>query len=260
MKKFLVFAAILMALMLVFVACQDPEQPDNPTDSTVESTQETPTETPTTEPGETQTTEPPATTEPPETTDTEPGTTDTEPGADTDPVEPPPPPEVDPADPTWIIDAAGLADKAKTGNATAAELMDGYVRLTSTGGDPYFQFLNAAGTQPQYLAISYRTNSALEGQIFIGSGPNPSGSGDNPMVSWNENGNWNLAIIDLSGVASITDGNINYLRLDFFTDAGAEGDYFDIDFVAFFNTPEYAQAYAFELHKAPMWDADKAIL
>ena len=138
--------------------------------------------------------------------------------------------------------------------------MDGYVRLTSTGGDPYFQFLNAAGTQPQYLAISYRTNSALDGQIFIGSGAGPNGQGDNPMVTWNEDGRWNLAIIDLSGVASITDGNINYLRLDYFTDAGAEGDYFDVDFVAFFNTPEYAQAYAFELHKAPMWDADKAII
>lgn len=251
MKKILIFAAILMVIMLVIVACKpDPEQPEQTTDdATVESTPETPTEDPTTEAPTTEepTTEAPTTEEPTTETPT------TEP-------DPPPPPEVDPADPTWIIDAAALADKAKTGNSTAAELMDGYVRLTSTGGDPYFQFLSGAGQQPQYLAISYRTNTALDGQIFIGSGAGPNGQGDNPMINWNEDGNWNLAIIDLSTVASITDGNINYLRLDFFTDAGAEGDYFDVDFVAFFNTPEYAQAYAFELHKAPMWDADKSLL
>ncbi len=260
MKKLLIFAAILMALMLVFVACKDPETPENPTDTTVESTPETPTE-----PGADDTTEPGATdtTDPGTTDTTDPGTTETTDSETTDTeteTDPPAPPEINPADPTWIIDAEGLAAKAATGNSTAAELMDGFVRITSTGADPFFQFLNAAGQQPQYLAISYRTNTALDGQIFIGSGAGPNGQGDNPMVSWNEDGNWNLAIIDLSGVASITDGNINYLRLDYFTDAGAEGDYFDIDFVAFFNTPEYAQAYAFELHKAPMWDADKAVI
>ena len=258
MKKILILVAILMALMLVVVACEEPPQPEQPTDSTAESTPETPTtEPPTTE--ET-TTDPGTTDTDPGTTDTEPGTTDTDPGTtDTDPDDPIPP-EIDPADPTWFIDAAGLAEKAATGNTMAAELMDGYVRLTATGSDPYFQFLNAAGQQPQYLVISYRTNTTRDGQVFIGSGTGPNGQGDNPMLTWNEDGNWNLAILDISTVASIQDGNVNYARLDFFTDQGDEGDYFDIDFIAFFNTPEYAQAYAFELHKAPMWDADKSVL
>ncbi|MBE6585843.1 MAG: discoidin domain-containing protein, partial [Ruminococcaceae bacterium] len=114
----------------------------------------------------------------------------------------------------------------------------------------------------RYMAISYRTNSATDGQFFMGSGQGWTGNGDQFLQAWNEDGNWNLAIIDLHnvGLTAFADDILNYARLDFFTDAGAEGDYFDIEYIAFFNTAEAAAKYDFEMHKAPMWDADKSVI
>ena len=47
-----------------------------------------------------------------------------------------------------------------------------FVRWTAAGGDPYVAILplGSSATLPQYMAISYRTNSAVEGQFFVGSG------------------------------------------------------------------------------------------
>ena len=149
------------------------------------------------------------------------------------------------AAPTMIVEADALAEKANGGNQTNAELQEGFVRLTTKGGgDPYFQFISSAGVQPQYMAISYRTNSTTNGQFFIGSGGGPSGAGDNFEVDWAD-GKWKLMVIDLAatGVTSITDGNINYVRLDFFTGDGAEGDYFDVQYVGFFKSAAAAETY-----------------
>ena len=233
MKKLLVLLALCMVLAVMFVACEQPETPvDESTAGTTEApATDAPTEAPTTQAPETEapTTETEApTTQPPT---TEPPTTDTE--------------APDPAEPTWFMDAAGLAQKAAAGNMLTAELNEeeGYVRLTTTGGDPFFQFLNAAGVQPQYMAIVYRTNTTRQGQIFIGSGAGPNAQGDNPLFSWNGNEQWNILVLDLAnmeGLTAITDGNVNYARLDFFTDQGAEGDYLDLKYVGFYNTAKYA--------------------
>ena len=126
--------------------------------------------------------------------------------------------------PLAMGDAAYLAGQAASGNNMAAgevttEYDRTFVRLTTTGGDPYFQILSNANLKANFLAISYRTNSTTDGQIFVGSGGGPSGAGDCPNVAWNEDGNWNLVVIDLAateGLTSITDGIVNYLRLDFF--------------------------------------------
>ena len=49
-------------------------------------------------------------------------------------------------------------------------------------------------------------------------------------------------------LTSITGDIVNFLRIDFFTNAGAEGDYFDIEYVAFFKTVEAAETYYNGLH------------
>ena len=138
-----------------------------------------------------------------------------------------------------------------------------FVRWTAAGGDPYVAILplGSSATLPQYMAISYRTNSAVEGQFFVGSGAGWTGNGDSFMVTWTE-GDWSFVIVDLTqtGVTSVTDGLLAYARMDFFAGDSAEGDYFDVQYVGFFNTAEYAAAYDFEMNKAPMWDVDKAVV
>ena len=175
---------------------------------------------------------------------------------------------VDPAAPVLKVEPDALASAA-TGNTASgiagAEVMtEGgrtFVRLTASNGDPFFAAVSNAGAMPDYVAISYRTNSATDGEFFVGSGAGATGQGDNFQYVWNE-GDWNLAIINLAetGVTTITDGVIGYLRLDCFAGNSAAGDYFDVEYIAFFNTPEYAQAYDFEMHKAPMWDIDKSVV
>ncbi|MBQ9151565.1 MAG: discoidin domain-containing protein [Clostridia bacterium] len=253
MKKLLLVAILMLALVFTVVACNN-DKPDNDTtvgETTVEVTPGTTAEPDpdvTDEPVVTEpdTTEAPVTTQAPDTT-AEPPTT--APVVTTEPATTEAP--VDPAEPVWIIDAAGLADKAAGGNMVAAELNDaGYVHLTSTGGDPYFQFASGLGAMPNYMAIRYRTNTTQNGQFFLGSGGGPNGQGDFFEFAWNGNGEWNLLVFDLStcGATSITDGVLNYIRFDYFTGGGAEGDYMDVEYIAIFNSAEYAEAYDFELH------------
>ena len=149
-------------------------------------------------------------------------------------------PPVDPADPVLMLDAEALNTLAGAAAPNVNQLgsteivtegNNTFVRWTAAGGDPYVAIipLGSNYTLPQYMAIRYRTNSAVEGQFFLGSGAGWNGQGDCFNVAWNE-GDWNFQIIDLAatGVTSITDGKLTYCRLDFFTDQGDEGNYFDV--------------------------------
>ena len=262
MKKLLLIAILMLALVFVVVACD--KTPDT-TDTTVADTTETPTEAPddaTTEAPTEETPTDPAeeTTEAPtEETPTEAPTT----AKPEDPTEPPTEDvtTVDPAEPVLMLDPDALNTLAGAGApnvnqiGTPEVLTEGnktFLRLTAAGGDPYVAIipLNSNYILPQYMAISYRTNSATNGQFFMGSGAGWSGQGDAFGVDWAE-GDWSFMIIDLTktGVTSLTeDGKITYARLDFFVNEGAEGDYFDVQYVGFFNTPEYALAYDFEIN------------
>ena len=138
-----------------------------------------------------------------------------------------------------------------------------FVRLTVNGGDPYVALVNIGSMLqlPPYMAISYRTNSALDAHVFIGSGQGWNGNGDVTSVAWNEDQQWNHTVLDLNnaGLTSIQNGLINYCRFDFFTDKGAEGDYMDVEYVAFFNSAEAAQKYYNDLHgivEAPKMPAE----
>ena len=268
MKKLLVIAILMLALVFTVVACD--KTPDA-TDTTVaDTTVETPTEAPT---------DPVAD---PTEAPTDPVADPTE--APTDPVEDPteapttakpeaptePPateaPTADPMEPTLLIEPDAIlqgATGAGANNVGVGEVTtEGnrtFLRLSSVGGDPYFTLLNGAGKQPNYLAISYRTDSPLPGEIFIGSGGGANGQGDHFAVEWVHDGTWNLMIIDLTatGVTSIQDGVINFVRLDFFTDHVADK-YMDIQYVGFFNTAQAAEAYDFKVNPPYIEAADPA--
>ena len=268
MKKLLVIAILMLALVFTVVACTGEPSTD---DTTVADTTETPTEAPsedatteeatteeaTTEEATTEeaTTEEATTEEPTQEVTTEEVTTEE--------------PTVDPADPVLLLDPEALntlasAAAPNTNQIGTPEVMtEGkktFLRLTAAGGDPYVAIipLGSDYTLPQYMAISYRTNSAVEGQFFMGSGQGWTGAGDSFMVTWTE-GDWSFIVVDLTqtGVTSITDGKLTYARMDFFAGDSAEGDYFDVQYVGFFNTAEYAAAYDFEVNP-PYVEADDA--
>ena len=173
------------------------------------------------------------------------------------PVEPDPEPEVT-VKPVAVAGPAYLTEQAAGGNQMAAgevttEGDRTFIRLTATGGDPYFSILNAgANVESDIMAISYRTNSSSKGQFYVGSGPSLTARGDNFIVTWTE-GDWNLLVIDLSEVealTSISGDMVNYLRMDFFHNGTfAEGAYFDIEYVAFFESVADAETYYNDIHQ-----------
>ena len=127
-----------------------------------------------------------------------------------------------------------------------------FVKLTANGGDPYVTIINIGSTLslPKYMAISYRTNTANNGQFFMGSGAGWTGNGDSFLVNWNEDGNWNNAIVDLTavGLTSIQGDLINYCRFDFFAGESSAEEFIAIEYIAFFNSAEAAEKYFNTLH------------
>ncbi len=278
MKKLLILAALLLALVVTVVACKGGETPEVTTGPDVDVTEpatgaltEEPTEEPTVEP-DVPTGEPDVPTQEPDVPTQEPDVPTQEPDVPTQepdvPTQEPDVPPVDPDAPLHVVEPDFLANyAAQTGNlvcvsdvASAEVKTEGsrtFIRLTAGGGDPYIAFIDGQKNLPiaRYMVVSYRTNSTMDGQFFMGSGGGWTGQGDSFGQAWNEDGNWNLAIIDLDnvGITSLENYILNYARCDFFAGAGNDGDYFDIEYIAFFNTPDAAQKYDFEMHKAPMW-------
>ena len=268
MKKLLLVAILMLALVFTVVACNNTEPADTTAGETTvgqvpgtaepapeTEAPETPTEAPTETPTETPTEAPEVPTEPETTVDDTPATQ--APVVTTEPETEAP---VDPADPVYVIDAATLAGSANK-NAATVELNDaGYASFTATGGDPWVLIAGNIGAMPEYMAVRYRTNTTQNGEFFLSNGANPEG-GKSFEYNYNANGEWNLLIFHLPTVAPyMTDNTVGHIRFDFYTGGAEDGAFMDVEYVAFFNSAEYAQAYDFEMHKAPMWDADKSVV
>jgi hypothetical protein len=156
--------------------------------------------------------------------------------------------------PEFINSQAGSAEATVANNIGSHEIIteDGvtFVRLTSNGGDPYVALANLGSylELPPYMAFAYRTTASQDAQIFIGSGSGWTGNGDSTGVAWNQDGNWNLTIVDLNnaGLTSIQGNLITYCRFDFFTGNGDS--HLDVEYVAFFNSVEAAEKYFNKLH------------
>ena len=254
MKKLLIVALLMLALVITVVACT--KTPDEPGTSAEDVTTA---ETPTTEAPDEPDTPAPDTDEPetPAPDTDEPET----PAPDTDEPETPEPetePPVDPADPVWIVGAEQLNELANVAGAsnTSAELKDGYISLTAKGGDPWFMVAGNIGEMPEYMAIRYRTNTSQSAEFFISEGAGPEG-GKSFVFNYENNGEWNLLIFHLPTVAPYMTGNtVGHIRYDFYT-GGADEGFLDVAYIAFFNTAEYALAYDFEQYP-PYVEADDA--
>ena len=245
MKKLLLIAILMLALVFTVVACNNDPVVD---DTTADTTAEAPTEAPTEDAATEEPTEEATTEEPTEEATTEEVTTEEATTEEATTEEPTEAPTADPADPVWIIEPDDIVGITTVNNATIAKSDDGFAGLTATGADPWIMAADYIGDMPEYLVIRYRTNTNMRGEIFTSDAANPAG-GKSFVFDYNTSGDWNLLIFHLPTVAPyLTGSSIGHIRYDFFVDVPAEGTFLEIAYMAFFNTAEYALAYDFELY------------
>ena len=258
MKKLLIFALILTLALCVAACDKTPEE--TPTEAPTEAVTDAPTEEATTEaPTEEETTEE-ATTEEATTEEvtTEEATTEA------------PAPAVEP---TAYFSAEDIADLIPT-NATLV-LENGYVHFLTGTEDTMTNpsiTLTAEGEGgfTDIIAIKYRTNCGSYGSNFWGTfllnGTNEFYGNRRDSDNWffyYTDGEWDVLILDMRKNKQGSDGTpdtdvtggaaIESLVYNFFDYTGNDGklttadggeEYFDIEYIAFFNTKEEAQSYA----------------
>ena len=130
---------------------------------------------------------------------------------------------------------------------------DGYVTVIDVGS--YTQVAN-------YMAISYRTNGQLNGQMYMGTGERWNGQGDELSLEWIKDNEWHLLIIDLDStpLTSVRDHVLNYCRLDMFENKTQPEEYLDVEYIAFFDSYEKAQGFYDARHRIPLWYEDKEVI
>lgn len=261
MKKLLLIAILMLALVITAVACT--ETPDEPGTSAEDvTTVETPTEAPTAEPDDP--TEAP-TDKPEDPTD-----------APTDKPETPTEEQTtaDPMEPVNVFDAEALNTLTGANEVEATEVVNGYLHIVPKGPDPYwYPFANVKGAR--YVVIRYRTADAVgaDVQLYIGShGTAPIDDGSMLRQPAIVDGEWHLAIFDTQSLidAGIYNGqHVSFFRLDpieagykldengqpYKPDGLAyaryelpEGCSVDVSYVAFFHSIEAAEAYELKVN------------
>ena len=267
MKKLLLFALIL-TLALGVAAC-DKTPDETPTDAPTEAVTDAPPEEATTEaPTEEETTEAPTeeTTEAPTEEVTTEETTE-EPTEEATTEEP-----AEPAEPTALYTAEQLAALVPA-NATVTLEGDYAHFLTGTADtmtNPSITLVADEAAYSDIIAIKYRTNCGGYGSNFWGTlllnGTAEFNGNRYESDNWfyyATDGEWNVLILDMRKNKQGSEGTpdtdvtggaaIESLVYNFFDYAGNDGklatadggeEYFDVEYIAFFNTKEEAQSYA----------------
>ncbi len=262
MKKLLICALCLLAVALIATACNEGNTPADttvnvPTDAPTDAPTEAPTAAPTDAPTD-------APTEAPTDAPTE---------APTDaPTEAPTDAPKDPVEPTALYTAEQLAAMTAT-NATVT-LEGNYAHfltgVADTATNPSIT-LTAEGEEfSDVIVIKYRTNCGSYGSNFWGTlllnGTAEFNGNRRDSDNWfyyATDGSWNVLVLDMRKNKAGSEGTpdtdvtggaaITSLVYNFFDYAGNGGklttadggdEYFDIEYIAFFNTKEEAQSYA----------------
>ena len=278
MKKLLLVALLMLALVITAVACNGNETVETtagettaaqtpataePEDST--SAPETPTEAP-----EVPTEAPEVPTEAPEVPTEAPEVPTQAPVVTTEPETEAP---VDPMAPINVFEAADIATMTGMNGVASADLVDNYLHVVPSTADPYwYPFASVDGGR--YVAIRYRTDATgADIQFYLASSGN--GPTDDstmlrqPVIADSE---WHLIIIDTQSLidAGKYDGEfVSYFRFDpleagYILDENGEpqkpdgsnylryelpeGCSIDVEYVAFFHSPEAAEKYDADTH------------
>lgn len=144
------------------------------------------------------------------------------------------------------------------GNQMNAALVDGALRITATGDDPYVVLLNngdqslgLTGKQAHYILIKYKTSTAVENpqMKFFSNVPGVAGWGGmgsytnvNNQDVLTADGNWHYIMVDASQAWGNYDCVLDAFRLDALDTANA-GDTIDIASIKFFTTSDWVGSY-----------------
>ena len=155
---------------------------------------------------------------------------------------------VDPDAPVALVTGASMYPDITGGigfNSVVASADGNYITIDTIGqGDPYYTIpaLNGKGYVATHVAIKYRSTSSYNGaEMFVGSGAGRSGQGDNVKFTLTCDGNWQLAVVDVSGLAAVTDNVINYVSWDPFDNVADAT--IDVAYIALFTSAEAAVAH-----------------
>lgn len=132
--------------------------------------------------------------------------------------------------PVKVIKADAIAN-AQNNVVESATVVDNYVRLIANGSDTWVLPIgyNSSEKLTNIIAIKYRTFAGcVTGQLFVGSGGNPTGAGDTKDITYHGDGAWHMMVIDVSDVTALNDATYGYMRYDFFQD-GLKGRTLDIE-------------------------------
>ena len=252
MKKLLSVLSLVLALLLLATGCTGPSVPSDTTEGTVADTPTEPadtTEAPTEEP-----------TEAPTETPTE------------EPTEAPTDAPADPVEPTALYTAEQLAAMVPA-NATVTLEGDYAHFLTGTADtmtNPSVTLIADEEAFSDIIVIKYRTNCGSYGSNFWGTlllnGTAEFNGNRRDSDNWffyATDGSWNVLILDMRKNKAGSEGTpdtdvtggaaIDSVVYNFFDYTGNDGklatadggeEYFDIEYIAFFNTKEEAQSYA----------------
>ncbi|NLN04652.1 MAG: hypothetical protein GX166_07530 [Clostridiaceae bacterium] len=135
---------------------------------------------------------------------------------------------------------------------TEIELKDGYVTVTSTAHDPNIEYTFSEtdvldADKYKFAVMKYRTTYQQEGMIgefyFASDVSGYNHPATHAIFNLNSSGEWQRVVVDFSTFEAWT-GNIKSLRIDYIEannlPAGAA---MDIEYIAFFETREEAEAF-----------------
>lgn len=277
MKKLLLVALLMLALVITAVACNGNETVETtagettaaqtpataePEDST--AAPETPTEAP-----EVPTEAPEVPTEAPEVPTEAPEVPTQAPVVTTEPETEAP---VDPMAPINVFEAADIqtitGGDPKNLTQDCVSIVDNYLHIVPIGADPYwYPFASVDGGR--YVAIRYRTDATgADMQLYIASSGNgPTDDTTMIRLAVVADGEWHLAVFDTQSLieAGKYDGEyVSYFRFDpleagyllnengetYKNEDGSwarhtlpEGCYIDVEYIAFFNSAEAAEKF-----------------
>ena len=161
--------------------------------------------------------------------------------------------------PIYLVDGNNLNPVGGVDCEGTYSFDKGYITLTATGIDPYYNILSAPEEDPitvgPIFSVKYRVTSdvPVQGQLYVCYNSNivtleEEGVNTHFEYDYICDGEWQVAIIDLTQVVDVEafDPETNVLkavRNDFFANPAPVGLTIDVEYYAFFDTEDDAEAY-----------------
>ena len=143
--------------------------------------------------------------------------------------------------------------------------VDGYLRFTATGVDPYCKIggpepddplVDIPSNELDYIIIKYRTNCSAHGEFYTNRNDGQQWGAPGTHVQWNwqnTNDEWDVQLINAEGVWGNVSTYLHAFRFDILDKLGVSentiiGAHVDIEYIKFFGDLEDAQQFLNEMY------------